>query len=298
MVVLNATETLAAVGSTPDVAGAIRRLLAFVQLPDYLADRWLDFAGRVGALYQQTSPASRRRWAVAGTTLGSARSLERAAAELADSLVRQANGAPPLASDPSSTKSGPEATATVTLDIEQTLQLLEDSNAFERLLAFPECTKEWVFKATPRAREDLEVPITMVLRHWLDGDDIPALADAILSDVPDIAWRLEQTVDAVSEIFEHYLSWTVGVVLEQANDILEDAGAEVRFSDTFAYFIRYGVNTDQALALLTRGVRSRRLAHLVGRLAAARNFEGAEMRESASRPPPGWLASGVLCECS
>lgn len=277
--VLNATEAVAAVGATPSIAGAIRRLLAFVQLPDGLADRWLDFAGRVGVLYQQTAPASRRRWAVAGTTLGSARSLERVAAELADAVVNWFTSAPLSTSDPSATQAGAGAIETRALDTEQTLRLLEDSNAFERLLALPECTKDWVFKATPRARDDLDIPLADAMRHWLDGDDIPALADAILSAVPDIAWRLEQTVDAVSETFEHYLSWTVGVVLEQANDILESTGADVRFSNTFAYYIRYGVNTDQALALLTRGVRSRRLAHLVGRLAAARNVEGAEMRE-------------------
>lgn len=279
--VLNATELVAAVGSSHDVAGAIRRLLAFVQLPDELASQWLAFAARIGTLYQQTPPASRRRWAVAGTTLGSARSLERVAAELADHVARWYTSTAPAVADPDSTPGDASATETTTLDTEKTLQLLEDSNAFDRLLSLPECTKDWAFRATPRGRVALEVPLASALRHWLDGDDIPDLANAILSDVPDVAWRLEQTVDAVSETFEHYLSWTVGVVLEQANDLLEEAGAEVRFSDTFAYYIRYGVNTDQALALLTRGVRSRRLAHLVGRSAETRNLDGAELR--------GWL---------
>lgn len=277
--VLHATESVASVGAKPDIAGSIRRLLAFVQLPDDLADRWLDFAGRIETMYQQTPPVSRSRWAVAGTTLGSARTLERVAADLADSVVNRFTSTPmpTTGAPPDQTSMG--ATETTTLDTEQTIQLLEASNAFEALLALPECTKDWVFKATPRARDTLEVPLTDAMRHWLDGDDIPALADAILNDVADVAWRLEQTVDAVSETFEHYLSWTVGVVLEQANDMLESAGATVRFSNTFAYYIRYGVNTDQALALLTRGVRSRRLAHLVGRVAAARSLEGTEMRD-------------------
>lgn len=277
--VLNATETVAAVGTAPDVAGAIRRLLAFTQLPEDLTDQWLNFAARVESLYQDTSPVSRRRWAVAGTTLGSARLLERVAAELADDLVNHPGSVLSAVIDPSALQTGPDSTAMLTLDTEQTLQVLEDANAFETLLSLPECTKVWKFKATPRATGELEVPITKTLRHWLDGDDIPALADAVLSEIPDIAWRLEQTVDAVSEIFEHFLSWTVGVVLEQANEILEDRGVAVRFSKTFAYYIRYGVDTDQALDLLIRGVRSRRLAHLVGRSAAATDLEGAGMRE-------------------
>ena len=59
------------------------------------------------------------------------------------------------------------------------------------------------------------------------------LAATMLPTVGDLSWRLEQTVDAVSEAFEHFLSWTVGVVVEQANDILAQAGQSVTFPSNF-----------------------------------------------------------------
>lgn len=294
--VLTAADTLTTIGAATDVSGAVARMLAFTQLPEHLAERWLRFAQQVQLKHASTPADSRRRWTVAGTTLSTARTIEQLAATLARHVIN-ATGAPhpptpephlasPTTSQPraqaaegAGTDGRAAAEAVVELTIEETLSILEETAAFTVLLALPEYGREWVFKPSPKSTARIEVDLNEALRHWLAGDDIPALADAILSEVPDVAWRLEQTVDAVSETFEHYLSWTLGVTLEQANEFLEAAGHPMRFPATFAYLIRYGVDTNQALHLLIRGVRSRRLAHLVGRQAQAAGLTGAAMRE-------------------
>lgn len=277
--VLTAADTLDSLGTDTDLSEAVRRMLAFTQLPPDLADRWLRFAGQVQEVHAATAVESRRRWTVAGTSLGSARRIEQLAATLARTVINTPG--PAIAgSETAATAVTPAETtepAVTELDIYQTLTLLDDTAAFANLLALPEYKPEWVFRRTPRGRARIDVDLRDALQHWLDGDDIPALADAILPEVEDVAWRLEQTVDAVSETFEHYLSWTVGVMLEQANELLESAEHPVRFPASFAYLIRYGVNTDQALGLLIRGVRSRRLAHLVGRQADERGLAGTAM---------------------
>jgi hypothetical protein len=153
------------------------------------------------------------------------------------------------------------------LGLGETLRVLESSNAFTDVMALPERQKEWRFKPTPGAKTQLDIALTPAITAWLHGLDMPSLAATTLPDVPSASWRLEQMVDAVSGTFEHYLSWTIGAVIEQANDMLSRDGGLVLCADHLTYAIRYGVDTEIALTLLMRGVRSRRIAHLVGRRA-------------------------------
>ena len=108
------------------------------------------------------------------------------------------------------------------------------------------------------------------LNTWLSGTDIAELAQEMLPSITDSSWRLEHTVDAVSGAFEHYLSWVVGIVVEQANSQLDTVGAVVRLRQDVAALIRYGVDTAQALGLLTNGIQSRRLAYRLGQFADGR----------------------------
>jgi hypothetical protein len=111
----------------------------------------------------------------------------------------------------------------------------------------------------------------------------------MLPGIPDRSWRLEHTVDAVSTAFEHYLSWVVGIVVEQANAQLDARNSRVLLRQDLAALIRYGVDTTQALALLTHGIQSRRLAYRLGRLADERGMSVDELREwLAELHMPGW----------
>ncbi|WP_228765279.1 DEAD/DEAH box helicase [Aeromicrobium sp. S22] len=261
--VLSAQERLQQAGSGHDLARAVGSMLAFRQLSPDLRNRWLALAGAVERTYDTVSPASRRRWAIAGTTIGSARTVERIATDLATAALVATEA-----------HRSAEPTGNLILDLDTTLTILEEAGVFQSLLGLQEAGKAWTFKLSPRARDVIEVPLIDSLRSWLAGSDMASLAALMLPTVNDASWRLEQTVDAVSETFEHFLSWTVGVVLEQANEILDESGHHLSFPPNLSYLIRYGVDTNQALELLVAGVRSRRLAYLVGQSAAQRDLSG------------------------
>jgi hypothetical protein len=70
-------------------------------------------------------------------------------------------------------------------------------------------------------------------------------------------------VGAVTEHFEHYLSWTIGALIDYVNARLIDLGTETRFCPELGNYIRYGVDSPHALTLTSSGIRSRRLAHAV-----------------------------------
>lgn len=254
--VLSAHERLEQMSKGNNIIHAVRRLLAFAQMPQDLADRWIGLGLRVHEAYAHTPQESRHRWTTAGTSLGSARAVEALAVTLAD----HAHATYPVTDDEGSIQ---------ILSVGETLDLLESADAFDALLALPESGKTWRFKPTRGGSATLDVPLRPALQAWMGGLDMPALAAVLLPSSVNAAWRLEQTVDAVSGAFEHFLSWTIGAVIEQANARLSDLESPTRLPQDLAYMIRYGVDTPQAVALLSRGVRSRRLAHLVGTRAAA-----------------------------
>jgi hypothetical protein len=133
------------------------------------------------------------------------------------------------------------------------------------------------------------VSLVPALNSWLSGTDIAELAEEMLPSVTEAAWRLEHTVDTVSGAFEHYLSWVVGIFVEQANTQLEKVNASVRLRQELAALIRYGVDTPQALGLLTHGIQARRLAHRLGQLADDRGMSVDELREwLADLPMQSW----------
>lgn len=269
--VLSATERLGALAADVDLLSAIRGLLAFVQLPEDLANQWLELARYVEQRYLETPPASRLRWTLTGTGLGSSRRIEAIATQVADQITARHG-----ALTPTGGTHGPVTHAVSTADA---LDAFEATGAFENLLALPEAGNVWRFKPTVNAKTGIEVNVTQALRGWLTGMDVSELAEDILSEVSDVSWRLEQTVDAVSGAFEHLLSWTVGVVTAQANELLEERGGMAAIPDELGSLIRYGVDTTTALNLLRSGVRSRRLAHGIGRTTQARDIEWSSVRE-------------------
>ncbi|WP_396912748.1 DEAD/DEAH box helicase [Mycolicibacterium sp.] len=253
--VFSAQQRLDQMSTGKDIVQAVHRLLGFAQMPEELANRWLAFAQRVLDVYEQTTPESRQRWMATGTSIGSARQLEALAATVAEHAQMAYPGA---------TFDGTHQI----LSVDETLKILTSANCFDALLALPECGKVWRFKPTPGGAKTLDVPVTPALKAWMSGFDMPALAAVLLPNVTNAAWRLEQTVDAVSGAFEHYFSWTVGAVIEQANERLEGTESATRLSHDLPHMIRYGVDTLQAVGLLGRGVQSRRLAYVVGKRAA------------------------------
>jgi hypothetical protein len=133
--------------------------------------------------------------------------------------------------------------------------------AIRRLLTLPEAPP-WRFRVSPKGA-DLDIDPIALLEDWLNGTDLPHLAERYLSRVTDQAWRIEQMVDTVTRHFEHYLAWTVGALVELVNHILIDGDIDEGLPTELGSYIRYGVSDPRALILLTSGFRSRRLAHVI-----------------------------------
>ena len=137
----------------------------------------------------------------------------------------------------------------------------------------------------------VEVDADAVVRDWIAGRDLTELADTHLAEVADSAFRLEQMVDGISEGVQHYLSWTVGLVIAQANDILLSRLSPLQLLASTAAHLRYGVDTPLAIDLLVRDVKSRTLARDLGRIARDDGLDEAGLREYLSEQHiRGWRA--------
>ena len=268
--ILHTLELVPDLANTRTWQEIVTRLFAFTQLPDDLKARWLALADVVAARYAQTPQASRRRWAQAGTSLGSAAAIESIAAALADQ-VQLLGGL-----------------GERTLD--ETLDVLAEQDVYAQLLQLPEATKHWRFRTSPRGAP-VEVAADAVVRDWIAGRDLTELADTHLADVADSAFQLEQMVDGISEGVQHYLSWTVGLVIAQANDILLSRQSPLQLMASTAAHLRYGVDTPLAIDLLVRDVKSRTLARDLGRIARDNGLNEAGLREYLSEQHiRGWRA--------
>ncbi|OJV59125.1 MAG: hypothetical protein BGO38_17820 [Cellulomonas sp. 73-145] len=256
--VLHALELVPDLRATHTWQDVVTRLFAFTQLPNDLKSRWLALADVVATQYAHTPQASRRRWAQAGTSLGSAAAIESIAVRLADRAQLL------------------DAFDEATLDA--TLGLLAEQEVYAQLLQLPERGRSWRFRASPKGAP-IEVATDAVIRDWIAGRDLSDLADTHLSAVQDAAFRLEQMVDGISEGVQHYLSWTVGLVIAQANEILLSRLSLVQLFATTSAHLRYGVDTPLAVDLLVRDVKSRSLARDIGRIARDRGLDELELRE-------------------
>ncbi|WP_344140822.1 DEAD/DEAH box helicase [Polymorphospora rubra] len=205
-----------------------------------ICDRVADVTQR---RYLASSPAARRRWARTGTSIGSARIIDQLAQQINSSVLMDAlAGELPNLRDPVAT-----------------IRWLPDM--FTNLLALQEAPRQR-FRETARG-DEIAVSMVDLLIDWICGQPYSQLANRHLAAASDSAWRIEQMVGAVTEQFEHYLSWTVGAVVELVNNGLLDAETDERLCPELAGYIRYGVNSTHGLRLMTAGIRSRRLAHTV-----------------------------------
>jgi len=272
---LSAFDRLDRLLLTIDLDAELGKLLAFTQMSADIRQRWLSLADRIRDRYASTPPDVRRRWAATGTCLATAQTLDLLTGQVVTVILDRVRRDPVLNLVPE-----------YHLSLDETMAILGECDVFAELLERPEAgLRPWRFRPTrghSRRIPDIDVPLATSLASWLAGREMPDLAADMLPNV-DADWRLEQAVDAVSSVFEHYFSWTVGVLVDQINTRLENGGATSRLRPDLAWCIRYGVDTSQALSLLTTGIRSRRLAHAVGRRANADGVEITDLRE--------WLAS-------
>ncbi|MFG2317695.1 hypothetical protein [Streptomyces tendae] len=274
-------ETLHAPGDRLD---PVRSLLAMEQADDpSVPVRWMALAEKVTAVYDATDPVSTRRWASTGTSIGSARFLDQVARRLAEQLVAYA--APEDTPDEISIFFGPE------WQLERTLDFLAEQGAFKDLLLTPEAFGKWKFASPHNKSFSVDVPIGDAIRDWISGTPIPERARVWAPDILSSHPRmLELTVQSIKQAFEHAISWTAGALVNLINTHPLLTSTTPRLFAQTAWHIRHGVDTEQAITLLTSGITSRRLAHQIGRAAAEAGIGSGELRTwVADQQIDGWV---------
>ena len=260
-------QALTELGDPPteeDVQDAIKATLAWQQLDETGRQRLLDVASRAYHAYSEQPIDERRRWAHSGMSLPSAASLEVVATQVLEVITEDVAQSEP-----------PQAVAAILGD-----------GRLERILDLDE-NKKRGFKESRNSPRDalLAVDLMALLTDWVSGVDLQKLADRHLGAVRSDDYRYEQLAEFVAAVFEHYLPWALGTLVNWVNDSLEIRAASFKIPDDLAAAVHYGVATRDALSLMMGGVRSRRLANRVAETRAE------STHESTDTPLRDWLAT-------
>lgn len=242
------------------VIAGIRQTLAWHQLPPDIQRRWEAIASCAASSYEEAPPVQRRRWARSGTRLSANVVLEdvtKGAATAIDAL---------------------EA-AELDNPIALVAAILKDDR-LDQLLSLAE-HRDYRFKRRRHGPiEAVRVDLFALVLDWVRGRSLNELADTHLLEVQgsdEDAFRFEQLSTFLSRICQHHLPFAVGTILGWINI---DRSNEV--NPSLPAHIHYGVPSLEALELLAAGVRSRRIATVVGTQAATESVPADGLR--------AWLA--------
>lgn len=247
---------------TATVIEGIERTLAWHQLSPEVRARWESLAERLVETYESTEEVRRARWGRSGVHLTHNVLLEdvaRGAGEVAGKLDDE-NLHEPI----------------------PVLEALLDGGRLEKLLSLlPERARRFRRHRSGRT-EYIDVDLRALVVGWTRGVDLPEIANAYLSAVDskegDDTYRLEQLSAFVTEVCGYHLPWTLGILLEW---IREDEGIEL--CPRLPAFLHYGIDTPVGLCLMVNGVRSRRLARIVGTVTLANGVGTDDVREWLSQ---------------
>ncbi|MDQ3729502.1 MAG: DEAD/DEAH box helicase [Actinomycetota bacterium] len=228
----------------------IDTLFAARQVDTETIERLHRFARDVRETYVNADPARRRGWAKAGSRIRSAVRLDELGQLLAEWARARADR----------------------VAVQPAIALLQDSGVLVAALELPDVDDDvWRFRRTSRG-QDVAVDLGDTLRRWTTGEPLSTMADELLGEVPDRAWRLEQLVDRVSRGFGHAVSWMIAALLERANANLV-ATSDEPICPNLPLYVRFGVDSPIALRLITRAVRNRDVAVRVARAAREESVE-------------------------
>jgi hypothetical protein len=187
-------------------------------------------------VYTQTPAERRRRWARAGTSVGSASLIEQVADELAASSLDEE----------------------ITGDVTHLASHVLAGRRLERLLAVTEAPRVAFFDRRAGNRNQLSPSLIDMLTAWLEGAQIDEIGDRFLSDVADVEFRTEQVADLTAGVFESFLHWVLGLVITWANEKrARSPEPPVPIPTDLPVYVRWGVNRPECLTVIGRGIRSR-----------------------------------------
>lgn len=260
-------EKLGTMPTLEHVAEVLRHSLAWVQLSEENKNRWLAVAQLTATRYEQTDPSARRRWAAAGTTIGSASKIEAIVQEIYDRIKDQQ----------------------VPQDPVEAVRLIIGGERLLRILELPEAPQRKVHdRRAGKYREEIAVPMGDLISAWLQGADLMKLADSFFSAVTDVDYRFEQLGDFIYDYFEIYFPWVFGTIVTWTNRRLEQNNSSASLLPrSLPANIRWGVSYPVALSLMLNGIQSRTLAMRVAEI------WGAEERNVSVHQ---WVRSMSLAE--
>lgn len=262
----DAHEALSATEMIEAVAEGFRHTLAWQQLPVPLRLRWESLAQVVCQAFEQADHGQRRRWARSGLRLSANPVLE-------DVAKASAAGVGALGAD----------------GWNDPVMVLERILGEGRLSAILSLTadRDYRFKVKRWGAVELaDVDLLALILDWVRGAPLADLvADHLAGvDADDEALRFEQLSTFLTRICEHHLPFTLGTLLEWIS-----AALDTEICPNLAAYVHYGAPRPQAVHLLKRGVRSRRLAVVAG-AAAHQNQIGADGLQTwlANLGPTNW----------
>jgi hypothetical protein len=247
---------------------SLSRLFGFMQLDPPTRKRWRAVAAAAGSTFIHTDPERRAAWSKTGTSIGTARKLDEFTDRVVAKLAALADTVDPR-------------------DPYDALSIIDGTGFLADVFALPESPRAWGFRAYASANLVQYVAPRELAADWLGGLSLPELANKHLADISKVDVRVEQMVDVVTELFEHFLSWMLGVLVDAVNLHLVQAGEHQLLCPDLPLYIRYGVDSSAEITLATAGVRSRRLLHAVS-TAATEAGRQAELED--------WLSSMSIAD--
>ena len=137
-----------------------------------------------------------------------------------------------------------------------------DDGRLEMLLSLVDERDHRFKRRRYRPIEAIDIDLLALILDWVRGEPLKDLTDTHLSEVQggdEDAFRFEQLSTFLNRICEHHLPFTLGTILEWIN-----AERSNQVNPSLPAHLHYGVPNAEALELLTGGVRSRRIATVVG----------------------------------
>jgi hypothetical protein len=231
---------LGAGNDLPSIVAALQDTLAWQQLSTDAKEGWLRVAATSYSAYQATPEDRRHRWGRSGTSLPTNVILEGEVASIADVL----------------------AGISVPGDYSDWFRTILPHARVETLLGLAENPVGLRgFKPhRSAARTNLiEVDLGQLVLDWVAGVELDVIAGNHLNAINDDDYRADALSEFTAGALEHHLPWVTSTLVKWVNERLGVTAIPARLPA----MLRYGVDSETALHLMSNGIRSRRLAHRV-----------------------------------
>lgn len=235
----------------PSIVAALQDTLAWQQLPKVDQEGWLGVADASYKVYQETSAELRHRWGRSGTSLPTNAILEAEAATIVEELVE----------------------SDLNLVYGDWIRILLPHKRIDRLLHLPENPVGLRgFKPFRSAASTnlVDVDLGELVGDWTAGVELDGIAENHLGAIGDPDYRSDVLSEFAAGVLEYHLPWVVSTLVRWVNERFGTTVVPARLPA----MLRYGVDSETALHLMSNGIRSRRLAHRVSEAVGEQDLAG------------------------